>query len=84
MLVVEEENEDEEGSTPTLDSVEVARVLKASGVKNVSTENVEWTFQQVVEDKKYEMKASHIVPSYVQVNHNQHESSEYLRSALKT
>lgn len=64
MLLVEKESEDEEGSTPTLDSIEVARVLKASGVKDVSTEKVEMAFQQVVEDKNYEMKASHVVPSY--------------------
>jgi len=47
-----------------LETVEVARVLKASGVKDVSIEKVERAFQQVVEDKNYEMKASHIVPSY--------------------
>ncbi|MGE6486698.1 DUF4317 domain-containing protein [Paenisporosarcina sp. NPDC076898] len=64
MLVVEEDNKDEEASAPTLDTVEVARVLKASGVKDVSIEKVERAFQQVVEDKNYEMKASHIVPSY--------------------
>ncbi|WP_075619619.1 DUF4317 domain-containing protein [Paenisporosarcina indica] len=64
MLVVEEDNEDDEESTPTLDTKEVARVLKASGIKDVSTEKVERAFQQVVEDKNYEMKASHVVPSY--------------------
>ncbi|MFX3673659.1 MAG: DUF4317 domain-containing protein [Paenisporosarcina sp.] len=64
MLAVEEESEDEEESTPTLDTVEVARVLKASGIKDVSTEKVEMAFQQVIEDKNYEMKASHVVPSY--------------------
>lgn len=64
MLVIEEENEDEDGRIPTLDTKEVERVLKASGVKDVSTEKVERAFQQVIEDKTYEMKASHIVPSY--------------------
>ncbi|MET1014959.1 MAG: DUF4317 domain-containing protein [Paenisporosarcina sp.] len=64
MLAVEEESEDEEEITPTLDTLEVARVLKASGIKDVSTEKVEMAFQQVVEDKNYEMKASHVVPSY--------------------
>jgi len=57
-IVVEEE------STPTLDTKEIERVLKASGVKDMNTEKVERAFQQVVEDKTYEMKASHIVPSY--------------------
>ena len=64
MLVVEEEYEDEEESTPTLDAKEVERVLKASGVKDVNTEKVERAFQQVIDDRTYEMKASHIVPSY--------------------
>ena len=64
MLKVEEDDKDEDSSVPTLDTVEVARVLKAIGVKDVSIEKVERAFQQVVEDKNYEMKASHIVPSY--------------------
>ena len=64
MLKVEEDDKDEDSGVPTLDTVEVARVLKASGVKDVSIEKVERAFQQVVEDKNYEMKASHIVPSY--------------------
>lgn len=64
MLKVEEDDKEEDSSVPTLDTIEVARVLKASGVKDVSIEKVERAFQQVVEDKNYEMKASHIVPSY--------------------
>ncbi|NYF25699.1 DUF4317 domain-containing protein [Sporosarcina sp. JAI121] len=62
MLVVEEEEEGE--SLPILDTKEVERVLKASGVKDVSAEKVEMAFQKVIDDKTYEMKASHIVPSY--------------------
>src|SRR5690606_4297926 len=64
MLVVAEESEDDEESAPVLDTTEITRVLKASGVKEVSPEKVERAFQQVVQDKTYEMKASHIVPSY--------------------
>ncbi|AQU80897.1 MULTISPECIES: DUF4317 domain-containing protein [Planococcus] len=64
MLVIEAESDDEDEQPPTLDVTEVTRVLKASGVKDVSTEKVERAFQSVVEDKTYEMKASHIVPSY--------------------
>ncbi|MFD1031689.1 DUF4317 domain-containing protein [Metaplanococcus flavidus] len=64
MLVVDEEYDDEDEETPTLDAKEVERVLKASGVQDLSTEKVERAFQQVVEDRAYEMKASHIVPSY--------------------
>ncbi|CAM3276769.1 DUF4317 domain-containing protein [Filibacter tadaridae] len=62
MLVVEDEGEGE--YLPTLDTIEMERVLKASGVKDVSTEKVERAFQKVLEDKTYEMKASHVVPSY--------------------
>lgn len=47
-IVVEEE------STPTLDTKEIERVLKASGVKDVNTEKVERAFQQVVEYKTYD------------------------------
>ncbi|ALS77227.1 hypothetical protein AUO94_00570 [Planococcus kocurii] len=64
MLVIKAESDDEDEQPPTLDVTEVTRVLKASGVKDVSTEKVERAFQSVVEDKTYEMKASHIVPSY--------------------
>ncbi|WP_088007187.1 DUF4317 domain-containing protein [Indiicoccus explosivorum] len=64
MLETEKENEDGDEKTPVLDTKEVARVLKASGVKDVDTEKVEMAFQQVVDDKNYEMKAKHIVPSY--------------------
>ncbi|MFS0575770.1 DUF4317 domain-containing protein [Sporosarcina sp. 179-K 3D1 HS] len=64
MLDVEDEDEKEEENLPTLDTKEVERVLKASGVKDVSTEKVERAFQKVIEDKSYEMKAAHIVPSY--------------------
>ena len=42
----------------------MTRVLKASGAKDISPEKVERAFQQVVEDKNYEIKASHVVPSY--------------------
>ncbi|WP_203247789.1 DUF4317 domain-containing protein [Sporosarcina beigongshangi] len=62
MLVVEDEGEEE--YLPVLDTKEVERVLKASGVKDVSSEKVERAFQTVIEDKTYEMQASHIIPSY--------------------
>ncbi|AIY06940.1 hypothetical protein Plano_2975 [Planococcus sp. PAMC 21323] len=64
MLVIEAESDDDDEETPMMDVKEVERVLKASGMKDISTEKVERAFQQVVEDKTYEMKASHIVPSY--------------------
>lgn len=62
MMEVDDEEEDE--SVPTLDTKEVTRVLKASGVEDVDTEKVEMAFRKVIDDDTYEMKASHIVPSY--------------------
>ncbi|EGA91253.1 hypothetical protein GPDM_00250 [Planococcus donghaensis MPA1U2] len=64
LLVIEADSDDDDEETPMMDVKEVERVLKASGMKDISTEKVERAFQQVVEDKTYEMKASHIVPSY--------------------
>lgn len=62
--MMEVDDEEEEDSVPTLDTKEVTRVLKASGVEDVDTEKVERAFRKVVDDDTYEMKASHIVPSY--------------------
>ncbi len=57
-----EENEEEE--TPKLDSKDVERVLKQSGVKDIHTEQIESAFKKVIDDDKYEIKASSIVPKY--------------------
>ncbi|UTR14099.1 DUF4317 domain-containing protein [Salipaludibacillus sp. LMS25] len=57
-----EENEEEE--TPTLDYKDVERVLTISGVKGIDQEKVEAAFQNVIQDEKYEIKASSIVPKY--------------------
>ncbi|WP_432362646.1 DUF4317 domain-containing protein [Sporosarcina sp. UB5] len=63
MMEVDDEEEKDE-SIPTLDTKEVTRVLKASGLEEVDTEKVEMAFRKVIDDDTYEMKASHIVPSY--------------------
>ncbi|MCG7345854.1 DUF4317 domain-containing protein [Sporosarcina sp. ACRSL] len=63
MMEVDDEEEEEE-SIPTLDTREVTRVLSASGVEDVDTEKVERAFRKVIDDDTYELKASHIVPSY--------------------
>ncbi|PIC63941.1 hypothetical protein CSV79_09120 [Sporosarcina sp. P13] len=60
--VDEEEEEPEE--PPVIDKFQVERVLKMSGVDYVDTKAVEAAFETVVDDTTYEMKASHIVPSY--------------------
>ncbi|HHY74758.1 MAG TPA: DUF4317 family protein [Bacillus bacterium] len=56
-------DENEEEDTPRLDYKDVERVLKVSGVEDVNQEKVEMAFQKVVDDEKYELKASNIVPN---------------------
>ncbi|MBU8878815.1 DUF4317 domain-containing protein [Bacillus sp. FJAT-29790] len=56
--------DEEEEDAPTLDYKDVERVLKVSGVEEVQTEKVEMAFQKVIDDEKYELKASSIVPNY--------------------
>lgn len=53
-----------EDDTPKLDYKDVERVLKVSGIEDVNTERVELAFQKVVDDEKYELKATNIVPSF--------------------
>jgi hypothetical protein len=57
-----EENEEEEH--PRLDARDVERVLKVSGVEEISAEKVETAFQKVIDDDKYEIKASSVIPKY--------------------
>ncbi len=59
--IIEDEEEEE---APKLDYKDVERVLKVSGVEDVDTDQVEMAFQKVIDDEKYEMKASSIVPNY--------------------
>ena len=63
MVEVDDDEEFEE-SVPTLDTKEVTRVLRASGLDDVNAEKVEMAFRKVIDDDTYELKASHIVPSY--------------------
>ncbi|MDQ0063288.1 DUF4317 domain-containing protein [Paenibacillus harenae] len=57
-----ETNEEEE--PPKLDYKDVAHLLTASGVDNVTTEKVELAFETVVDDKNYELKASSVIPKF--------------------
>lgn len=57
-----EENEEEE--VPKFDYKDVEKVLKSSGVQGIDTEKVEDAFKTVIDDGKYELKASSIVPKY--------------------
>lgn len=56
------ENEEEE--QPKLDSIDVARVLKMSGLEDVNTEKVESSFKKIIDDDKYEIKANSILPKF--------------------
>ena len=56
------ENEEEE--QPKLDSIDVARVLKMSGLEDVNTEKVETSFKKIIDDDKYEIKANSILPKF--------------------
>lgn len=57
-----ESNEEEE--PPKLDYKDVERMLSVSGVENVTMEKVERAFQNVVDDKNYEIKASSVLPKF--------------------
>ncbi|WP_096155840.1 MULTISPECIES: DUF4317 domain-containing protein [Bacillus] len=57
-----QENEEEE--QPKLDYEDVGRVLRMSGVEEASTDKVELAFQRVIDDEKYEIKASSVLPKY--------------------
>ncbi|WP_100012573.1 DUF4317 domain-containing protein [Lentibacillus sediminis] len=59
---VVEENEEED--IPKLDYKDVENVLTSSGIEDVSTEKVESAFKTVVDDERYEFKATSIVPKY--------------------
>lgn len=56
------ENEEEE--VPKLDSKDVEQVLKMSGIEDISPEKVEFAFKKIIDDDKYELKASNILPKF--------------------
>ncbi|WP_067724678.1 DUF4317 domain-containing protein [Oceanobacillus damuensis] len=57
-----EENEEEE--IPKLDYKDVENVLKSSGIEDVDTDKVETAFKRVIDDERYELKASSVIPKY--------------------
>ncbi|MDQ0253922.1 hypothetical protein J2S74_001294 [Evansella vedderi] len=59
---VVEENEEEEA--PKLDYKDVEQVLTMSGIKDINSEKVESAFQKIIDDEKYEISATSIVPKY--------------------
>lgn len=60
--VIEDNAEEEE--PPRLDYRDVERVLKASGVEDVTAEKVERAFETIVDNKHYELKASSVIPKF--------------------
>jgi len=56
------DNEEEE--PPKLDSRDVENVLKMSGIEDISTEKVEFAFKKVIDNDKYELKATNILPKF--------------------
>lgn len=62
--VIQENEEEGEEDVPKLDYRDVEKVLKVSGIEDVDTEKVETAFKTVIDDNKYELKASNILPKY--------------------
>lgn len=60
--VIEDGQGEEE--PPKLDYKDVERVLKVSGVENVTAEKVERAFETILDDRNYEMKASSVIPKF--------------------
>ncbi len=56
--------ENEEDEHPKIDSKDVERVLKMSGLEDISEEKVKSSYQKIIDDEKYEIKASSILPKY--------------------
>jgi hypothetical protein len=59
--VIEDNKEDD---TPKLDYRDVEQVLRVSGVDEITTEQVERAFCNVIDDQSYEFKARSIMPKY--------------------
>ncbi|MEQ6378630.1 DUF4317 domain-containing protein [Bacillaceae bacterium S4-13-58] len=56
--------ESDKEDTPKLDYKDVEKVLKMSGIEEATPEKVESAFKKVIDDEKYEFKASSILPKY--------------------
>ena len=67
-MVQENEENEEESESPTLDYRDIERILTVSGVENVNTDKVEHAFKAVVDDEKHEFKASSLVPKSIKIN----------------
>lgn len=54
----------QEAEPPRLDYKDVERLLTVSGVENVTADKVERAFQNAVDDRNYELKASSVMPKF--------------------
>jgi len=65
--LVQENQEKEESEIPTLDSQDIERILTVSGVENVEMAKVEHAIKAILDDEKYEFKASSLVPKTIKI-----------------
>lgn len=65
--LVQENEENDESETPTLDYHDVERILTVSGVENVESAKVEHAFKAIVDDEKHEFKANNLVPKKIKI-----------------
>ncbi|MBU8733221.1 DUF4317 domain-containing protein [Cytobacillus oceanisediminis] len=56
--------ENEEDEPPKLDSKDVERVLKVSGLEDINSEKVQSAYQKIIDDDKYEIKATSVLPKF--------------------
>nr|WP_295971698.1 DUF4317 domain-containing protein [uncultured Bacillus sp.] len=68
--IVQENEENKERESPMLDYKDIGRILEVSGVENIDTAKVEHAFKAVVDDEKYEFKASSVVPKNIKIKTN--------------
>jgi len=66
--VIQENEENEESSSPMLDYRDIERILTVSGVENVDTAKVEHAFKSIVDDEKHEFKANSLVPKSIKIS----------------
>ncbi|MED1470652.1 DUF4317 domain-containing protein [Bacillus salipaludis] len=66
--MIQENAEKEESEIPTLDTRDIERILTVSGVENVEPAKVEHAFKAIIDDEKYEFKASNLVPKTIKIN----------------
>jgi hypothetical protein len=66
--LVQENKENDESESPTLDYRDIERILTVSGGGNVEAAKVEHAFKAVLDDEKHEFKASNLVSKSIKIN----------------